>query len=194
MAADMLPLFPLNLVLFPGCRTSLQIFEPRYLRMVADCLKAQQPFVIVLIRKGKEVGMTPDIHDHGTLANIVDWNQLENGLLGITAEGVAAVNIKKPQVQDDGLLVAQVQGVESDVLKDHRQLEPLSILLKSLVEHPFVAQQQLNLDYRDLNAVLWQLCGLLPFTNQEKQQLLEYSNSSQRLAHFNQLLKQLQGD
>ena len=194
MTADVLPLFPLNLVLFPGCRASLQIFESRYLRMVADCLKAQQPFVTVLIRKGKEVGMTPEIHDHGTVATIVDWNQLDNGLLGITVEGIAIAAIARPQAQEDGLLIGQVQRFESGLLKNEEPSASLVALLKSLVQHPFVIQQQLDPDYGDLNAVLWQLCGLLPFTNQEKQVLLELSDPSQRLAHFNQLLKQLQGD
>lgn len=41
-----IPLFPLNTVLFPGGSLSLRIFEPRYLQMVADCLRNEQPFGI----------------------------------------------------------------------------------------------------------------------------------------------------
>lgn len=42
----MLPLFPLNLVAFPGETVSLHIFEPRYRQLVHDCLESGSPFGI----------------------------------------------------------------------------------------------------------------------------------------------------
>ena len=42
------PLFPLNVVLFPGMALPLHIFEPRYRDMTADCLADQAPFGVVL--------------------------------------------------------------------------------------------------------------------------------------------------
>ena len=87
---ETIPLFPLNSVLFPKGRISLQIFESRYVDMIRNSLKTQSGFGIVLINSGTEVAKTGqklDIHRTGTYCEVVDWNQLPNGLLGITAEG-----------------------------------------------------------------------------------------------------------
>ena len=42
-----IPLFPLDLVLFPGVPLPLHIFEPRYRQMTGECLAANVPFGIV---------------------------------------------------------------------------------------------------------------------------------------------------
>jgi ATP-dependent Lon protease len=51
--ATRIPLFPLDIVLFPGQAVPLHIFEPRYREMTRDCLDAQSPFGIVLLHDGK---------------------------------------------------------------------------------------------------------------------------------------------
>ncbi len=51
-----LPLFPLHSVLFPGVALPLHIFEERYRRMVARCVERGEPFGVVMIRNGREVG------------------------------------------------------------------------------------------------------------------------------------------
>ena len=48
MRPDRLPLFPLNVVLFPGEQLPLHIFEPRYRRMVRECLDAKSSFGMLL--------------------------------------------------------------------------------------------------------------------------------------------------
>jgi ATP-dependent Lon protease len=48
MRPERIPLFPLNVVLFPGEHLPLHIFEPRYRRMVRECLEAQSPFGMLL--------------------------------------------------------------------------------------------------------------------------------------------------
>ncbi len=47
------PLFPLNTVLFPGCRLDLQIFEARYLDMIGRCMKQNGGFGVVAIVEGR---------------------------------------------------------------------------------------------------------------------------------------------
>ncbi|TNE75293.1 MAG: hypothetical protein EP334_10600, partial [Gammaproteobacteria bacterium] len=77
-----IPLFPLLHPLFPGTRLNLQVFEQRYLRMITECMKSQSNFGVVPILEGSEVGAPPQVHPWGVTANIIDWNQLDNGLLG----------------------------------------------------------------------------------------------------------------
>lgn len=51
-----LRLFPLHSVLLPGGTMPLHVFEPRYRQLVAECQQEGEPFGIVLIREGAEVG------------------------------------------------------------------------------------------------------------------------------------------
>lgn len=48
MRPERIPLFPLNVVLFPGEQLPLHIFEPRYRRMVRECLDGKSPFGMLL--------------------------------------------------------------------------------------------------------------------------------------------------
>ncbi|MDP6513158.1 MAG: LON peptidase substrate-binding domain-containing protein, partial [SAR202 cluster bacterium] len=70
-AERILPLFPLNSVLFPGASIPLQIFEDRYKQMLRDCLDADSRFGVVLIKSGREVGGSAEPHATGTVAQIV---------------------------------------------------------------------------------------------------------------------------
>jgi Lon protease-like protein len=81
-----LPLFPLQTVLFPDGRLALRVFEPRYLDMVARCLRGENRFGVIAIREGAEVGVATT-YDFGTSAEIVDWQQESGGMLGIVAAG-----------------------------------------------------------------------------------------------------------
>ena len=82
-----IPLFPLRVVMFPGGRLDLQIFERRYIDLVSHCMRTSTGFGVCLLKEGEEViqeGINQTIHRTGTYSNIIDWDQLENGLLGIT--------------------------------------------------------------------------------------------------------------
>ena len=83
----MIPLFPLNTVLFPDGLLPLRIFEPRYVDMISECLKSGTGFGVCLISDGQETGQAASIYEIGTLANIVDFQTEEDGLLGITVLG-----------------------------------------------------------------------------------------------------------
>ena len=82
-----LPLFPLNLVLFPGMPLPLHIFEERYKAMIGECLESQMPFGVVLIRDGLEVGEPAEPFMTGTSARIVRVDHLEDGRMNILTQG-----------------------------------------------------------------------------------------------------------
>ena len=90
-----IPLFPLNTVLFPGMVLPLQIFEPRYLKMVARCLSDEGCFGVVLIREGGEVGPTAVPYEVGTLARIQSVDKEPGGTLHIVAVGVRRFQINE---------------------------------------------------------------------------------------------------
>jgi hypothetical protein len=72
--SELMPLFPLSTVLFPGMRLPLHIFEERY-RLLASHLQAQpepRRFGVIAIRKGREVGAdgVSALHDVGCVATV----------------------------------------------------------------------------------------------------------------------------
>jgi Lon protease-like protein len=88
-----LPIFPLNTVLFPGYKLPLRIFEPRYKRMLEDCLAADGRFVIALIRDGVEVGGEATPRDIGTIALIEEVGDRAEQVVPLLALGEERVRI-----------------------------------------------------------------------------------------------------
>ena len=84
------PLFPLNVVLFPGGPLPLRIFESRYIDMIGERMRNNGPFGVLLIREGVESGGEASTWNIGTLAKIVDWYQGSDGLLGDHRDGRAS--------------------------------------------------------------------------------------------------------
>lgn len=168
--------FPLGTVLFPGGILPLQIFEQRYLNLIKSCMKNELGFVVVLISSGKEVNDVPEIHRIGTYVKIIDWESLDNGLLGITIQGTRRVQLQSTTAKDDGLLVGEIIELgscdEQTVVLNNKH-EDLMKTLKQLSEHPFVSQRYSNIDFSSANTVCNRLSELLPIPNLVKQELLE---------------------
>lgn len=82
-----LPLFPLQVVLFPGRPLPLHVFEPRYRQMLADCLEGDRRFGVVAIRSGSEIGDGAVTFDVGTVAVIEDVQRLPDGRAELLTRG-----------------------------------------------------------------------------------------------------------
>jgi Lon protease-like protein len=82
-----LPLFPLNTVLFPGMTLPLRIFEPRYLRMMRDCLDGDPVFGVLLIKEGQEVGEAAVPYEVGTTARILSVERASSEELHVVTVG-----------------------------------------------------------------------------------------------------------
>lgn len=82
-----LRLFPLHTVLFPGMALPLQVFEERYRTLVAECLESGEPFGVVLIRDGPEVGGNAVPHSMGCTARITKVAPTRDGRLAVEAVG-----------------------------------------------------------------------------------------------------------
>lgn len=193
-ALVMLPLFPLNTVLFPGCTLDLQLFEPRYLDMLTRCLKQGSGFGVVALLAGREVGVAAShCAELGCEALIRDWQKLPNGLLGIRVEGGRRFRVGASQVQADQLLLAEVQWLApGDDLPLAREQADLVALLATLAEHPLVAGLGLDGRVSGQQALANQLAYLLPFTLQQKLALLALAQPGEQLALIQRLLERLQ--
>src|SRR2546426_8735755 len=81
------PLFPLHTVLFPEATLALQIFEPRHREMTGRCLAHDEPFGVVLILEGEDVGGDAVPRRMGTEAAIISSERSKDGRYDIVAEG-----------------------------------------------------------------------------------------------------------
>lgn len=189
MQVTNIPLFPLHTVLLPGGRLSLRIFEPRYLKMVSDCLRHEAGFGVVQISSGEEVGEEAEVFEVGTLSRITDWHQRSDGLLGITVEGEQRFRLLERYRGSDNLQRGQVillqDGPDTLLPKEHY---PLAHLLRDLLEA--LDQPYINLPrhYEDAGWVASRLTELLPLNKPQRQLLVELGDPLERLERLNALL------
>ena len=189
-------LFPLKVVMFPGGKQDLQIFERRYIDLIRSCLRDNTGFGICLLKEGEEVvqeSTKQTIHRIGTFVNIVDWDQLDNGLLGITVEGSAKFKIEDCWQADSGVLQAEVEfstsdrvGTQAIPLDD--KYAPLTELLQSLENHPMVEQRHIAIDYDNLWDLGWRLSELIPVDTTQQQELLETGDPHERISIIERLV------
>ncbi|MEP4486811.1 MAG: LON peptidase substrate-binding domain-containing protein [Halioglobus sp.] len=194
-----IPLFPLSSVLVPYGRVPLQIFEQRYIDLVRECMRSNTGFGVVWVRRGAEVAVKgkaePDLGDYGTYARIVDWDQLSNGLLGITIEGRETFSLHDTHRRSNGLVMGEVSLDEP--------LQPAPMLsvwqsmvdvLQSLETHPHVQSMGLTVDYDDAWQVAFTLVQLLPLEEALKYELLACASVEELMREMDVLLNQISGE
>ena len=108
-----LPLFPLNVVLFPGGYLPLHIFEERYRLMMRHCLDGDRRFGVVLISSGSEVGDPAAPESVGTVAVIDEVRTLDDGRMLIGVEGEQRFRIVEI-VEQLPYVIAEVLPLEDD--------------------------------------------------------------------------------
>ena len=109
-----LSLFPLNnVVLFPSMPLPLHIFEERYKAMIGDCVQREEPFGVLLIREGNEVGEPASPHSVGTTARIAQVQRLEEGRMNILTRGERRFELLET-VQTVPHLVGLVRYIEDE--------------------------------------------------------------------------------
>lgn len=189
-----IPLFPLRTVLFPGGNLPLRIFEQRYLTMIRNCASNDTGFGVCLIGEGEEAIAPVKPVRIGTLARIVDWFTLEDGLLGVTTVGTARFVTEHTRKQDDGLFTGLVSWLpEPDSCPVPESHSVLSGVLSRFMEKtgdqypeftPALLQDSLWVGYR--------LSELLPLPAIEKQHLLELQDPIERLQKLVEILPRFQ--
>jgi Lon protease-like protein len=197
-----LPLFPLNAVLFPQGVLPLKVFEARYTDMVRDCMKAESPFGVVLIKSGAEVGAVAEPEDVGTLAHIREWDMESLGVLLLRIEGGARFRIVETRVLGNKRLEARVEVLPHDgspAISDAHLAcaRSLKIVMDEInskgradqgddFESPFA--EPARLDEAGWVANRW--CEILPIPLKARQKLMELDDAESRLSVVHQYLVQ----
>ncbi len=185
-----LPLFPLQTVLFPGAVLPLRVFEARYLDLIANCLRTQQPFGVVCLRAGASVGrddQAVQFEAIGVLAHVDEVDAEHAGLLRVVCTGGLRFRIQDSAwQQDDGLWVAKVQALDADpprvpgpaMLQTVKALAETIRKLQAQDRQPFEPPYKLD----DAGWVANRWCELLPVPLAAKQKLMELSDPVIRLS------------
>jgi uncharacterized protein len=188
--ARRVPIFPLNTVLFPGGLLPLRVFEARYMDMTRDCLKRGEPFGVCLIREGSEVGAPAVPETVGCLAEILEWDMQQLGMLNLKARGGQRFRILTRETSKQGLISAEVQPIPADEKRPIPQgLAACAQLLemvvadqgKSIFAEPHAFDEAAWVGYR--------LTEILPVPLPAKQKLLELTDSLARLSILQRFLE-----
>ena len=193
-----LPLFPLNVVLFPGMVLPLHIFEPRYRQMITECRKQDKLFGVVLTRPHVGAGagwsgagelasaLREDTYAVGTTAEIRELDELEDGRFILMAFGVQRFRIlsrhrKKPYLS--GLVEPYEDIPESPQIlaSSAKQAQVLfETYLGMLLEAAGKDTMEVNLPTLP-EELSYFIAYLLGAEDEQKQQLLELTSTQQRL-------------
>ena len=187
----LLPLFPLRTVLFPGAMLGLKIFEARYLDLVSECLRTQQPFGVVCLRQGAEAGPSkeaPEMESVGTLCRIDEVDAEEAGILRLQCSGGQRFRLTGPPSQRaNGLWVASevtLLAADATRLPGPAMMQTVSALAEAIHKlqerdaEPFAQPYRLD----DAGWVANRWCELLPIPLPARQKLMELEDPVIRLS------------
>jgi Lon protease-like protein len=180
-----LPLFPLDVVLFPGTVLPLYIFEPRYRQMIQDCLDEDQPFGVVLVKAGGTF-MDEATYPVGTLAEIHNLQRLEDGCYNLMGVGtkrfrIISRSLDKPYISGSLELFDEDFETEDQLTGLAQQAKNLfSTYLDMLLRA--ASEQEVHANLPEAPEELsYFVAYFLEIENSKKQQMLEMTSTRQRL-------------
>ncbi|HXM65785.1 MAG TPA: LON peptidase substrate-binding domain-containing protein [Candidatus Acidoferrum sp.] len=168
----LIPLFPLDVVLFPGVPLPLHIFEPRYKEMIGECLAQQRNFGVVrAVEQGlAEVGCTAEI--------VTVVKEYPDGRLDVVTEGrrrfeLLGVNQERSFLQAEVAMIEDEPGGPSQA-DTERAIQLHSELLA-------VAGARQDLSAAATSDLSFYLAGSLPLDLDFKQRLLGLRSEAERI-------------
>lgn len=166
-----LALFPLSAHLLPGGIMPLRIFEPRYQRMIAEA--GQRGFALCMVDPRQSDALR-NMLPIATQVTIIDFDRLPDGMLGITVQGVARVQIEDLWLQPDGLRIGQVTPLPAwPTRRLHPDQRPLAEALQEVfADYPEYAALYQAPCWEDGNWVAQRWLEVLPIAAEQKQLLL----------------------
>jgi len=190
-----IPLFPLKLVLFPGGVIPLKIFEKRYVDMVRNCLRNNEPFGIVASIKTNQENPLP-FANIGVSVKIIDTDVSQPGLFNIKCLAQDKIAIESALQNEDGLWIGDVRVLDpeneiplpDDLIATKIYFERLldSLKKESNNESQLPFEEPYQLDSTNWLANRW--CEILDMPLDQKQRMLELDSPLLRLDLINDML------
>ncbi len=182
-----IPMFPLHTVLFPHMLLPLHIFEDRYRTMTRECLEADGEFGVVLIERGSAIGGGDLRKEVGTLARILQADELEDGRWVMVTAGVQRLRVVD-WLEEDPYPLADVELIEDPdpapeavALRDQcvQAIRRMAAMSAELGD----PAPPLNLEISEnVRAASYQACAAAaPIGTFDRQKLLEIDEPSTRM-------------
>jgi Lon protease-like protein len=189
-----LPLFPLNIVLFPGTPIQLHIFETRYIQMVNTCLKEKRPFGVSLILNGLEaLGPLAEPHAIGCTAQIAQIEPLAEGRMNLVGLGQERFRILSLDRESQPYLTARVQTYPID-RSDSTVNEQRGVRMRRQFERLMQLLQESGANQLDLNQLpednlklAYLAAAVLQIPSLQKQELLAIQSEEMLLDRLNHI-------
>jgi Lon protease-like protein len=195
--ARSMPMFPLGTVLLPHMVLPLHIFEPRYRTMFHDLAEGDREFGVVQIARGSETGGGDVRHDVGTIARVLQAEELADGRWVAVTVGTRRIRVLEwypddpyPQalveeLAEDGLDAGTVARRDALLPRVRRLLALRSELGDETVPSTFEVAS-------DDAVACWQLLLLTPVGSHDAQRLLQVDGWDERLDAFASVLTELE--
>jgi Lon protease-like protein len=169
---SLLPLFPLDVVLFPGAPLPLHIFEDRYKEMIGECLEEHTPFGVVRVQEQgvAQIGCTAEI--------LAVTKRHDDGRLDIVTQGrerfeLLELNQERSFLRGEVMYVTDEPG-SPEAAERERAVELHREILR-------LAGAQQSLSDEDETPLSYQMAGSLPLDLDFKQSLLATRSESDRI-------------
>ena len=173
--------------MFPNTYLPLNIFEPRYLKMIDKALASDNRLIgIIQPKENNNNNLNVSLHNVGCAGKIVKFEEVENSRYMVTLKGLNRFNLIKEKNNDDNFKVAEIDWsfFIKDLEKDNVK-EGFSILKQSLKKYFQVKNIRVNNEiidsFKDYN-LADQIIMICPLASEEKQLLLETLSISKRNA------------
>ena len=172
--------------MFPNTYLPLNIFEPRYLKMIDKALASDNRLVGMIQPKGVNNNLDTTLHDVGCVGKIIKFEEVESSRYFITLKGLNRFNLIKEITNDDNFKVAEIdwnffiEDLEEEKIKEG--LSNLKLALKKYFQVKDIKVNNQIIDScKDYNLVD-QITMICPLASEEKQLLLETLSITKRNA------------
>ena len=193
-----IPIFPLsNFIIFPKTAVPLNIFEPRYLEMINDSMKAEKFIGMVQPKTIKNFDNTklPVLHKIGCLGKINSFKETDDGRYLIELKGLIRFEIIKELNNNKKYREAEVNFDnyfhDLDQKKEDLKFSDLELIFKdfkTLFERRGFIINWKALEKQSLDETINALAMTSPFSLEEKQVLLEAKNLNIRKTRIAEIL------
>ena len=191
---EIIPIFPLsNFIIFPKTTVPLNIFEPRYIQMIDDCMKSDR--IIGMIQPKNSSSKVPELYDIGCAGKITSFNETNDGRYLIVLNGISRFKIVKEINSERLYRKFDVSFTEYN--KDTNagtteikfsDLELIFKNLKSLFRTKGYSVNWKELEQQSLDQTINTLSMASPFSLEEKQILLESVDLNTRKQKLEEIL------
>ena len=188
-----LPMFPLGTVLVPKAVVPLHVFEPRYQTMLADVMAGDRKFGVVLIERGSEVGGGDVRTDVGTVAQVVQLRPIADDRWAVVVAGTERITVDR-WLSDNPYPRAEVSafpdepGPSVDAQEWKALQRQMRQVLAGLAELGDTVARATFESGDDPVMGSFQLAGLGPFSDLDRQRVLCTPGVSGRCALLTELL------